>query len=519
MFWADEIADRILARRPGKDLYRVHDYKTPSGRIHVGSLRGVVIHHIVAQAVKAHGVNVEYVYGFDDYDAMDGFPVYLPESFRQYMGQPLSEIPSPEEGYASYADYFAQEFMNAYHSLGIVPTLVRTSEMYKSGQFNETIRISLDNAAEIRHIYKEVSGAERRDDWYALNTVCEQCGKIGTTRVFAWDGEQVSYKCEPTMVKWAQGCGYEGKRSPFDGGAKMPWKVEWAAKWSIFENDFETAGKDHMTKNGSFDVAQQIVRRVFHKEEPLGREFPYEFLLVGGKKMSSSKGLGVSARDMVNLLPAHLVNYLIGKGKPNRQIDFEPGGNTVPLLYDDYDKALAAYHADPDSDEAKLISYIRTEDQVIPHYTMRFSKVAFLSQMPNVDIWQVAAEEKGSELSPEDKLELTERITYAKKWLNEFAPDEMRFELQQTMPTIELNDLQKTFLQQVLEAVEASHGDGPALHEKIHAIKTELEISPKEAFGAIYQLFLAKTSGPQAGWFLAALDKDFVVNRLREATV
>jgi lysyl-tRNA synthetase class I len=29
--------------------------------------------------------------------------------------------------------------------------------------------------------------------------------------------------------------------------------------------------------------------------------------------------------------------------------------------------------------------------------------------------------------------------------------------------------------------------------------------------------FLGKASGPQAGWFLAALDRDFVVARLREA--
>jgi lysyl-tRNA synthetase class 1 len=48
-------------------------------------------------------------------------------------------------------------------------------------------------------------------------------------------------------------------------------------------------------------------------------------------------------------------------------------------------------------------------------------------------------------------------------------------------------------------------------------MKTQLGIASAAAFGAIYLAFLGKASGPQAGWFLAALDRDFVVGRLREA--
>ena len=55
------------------------------------------------------------------------------------------------------------------------------------------------------------------------------------------------------------------------------------------------------------------------------------------------------------------------------------------------------------------------------------------------------------------------------------------------------------------------------LHEQIHALKNQLGLPPKQAFSAIYLTFLGKPSGPQAGWFLAALDRDFVVSRLQEA--
>lgn len=516
MFWADDIAQLVTTRRPNKSVYRVHDYKTPSGRVHVGALCGVVIHDAISKALEARGEKTEYTYGFDDFDPMDGFPTYLPEEFRQYMGQPLSRIPSPEPGYDSFARYYADEFTRVFNKLGIKPKIIWMSEFYTSGQFNDAIRTVLDKAEIVRRIYKE-SNAEKPADWYALNVVCPQCHKIGTTRVFDWDGELVSFKCEPTMVEWAAGCGHEGKISPFDGNAKMTWKVEWAAKWSLFNEDVETAGKDHMTKNGSFDMAAIVCRQVFETEPPLGREFPYEWLLLGGKKMSSSKGVGQSAKEIADTLPPHLLIFFLVKGKPNRQREFSTEGNAIPLLYDDYDKAIAAYRADPVSDLAKAITYSKTADQVLPHYTMRFTKVAFLSQIPNVDIWQVAAQEKGDVLAPEDVAELEERLTYAKQWLRDYAPEEVKFTLQETMPSIELSEAQKAFLASIRLYMESNSFDGKALHEWIHEKKKEMDIPASEAFGAIYQIFLAKDSGPQAGWFLAALDRDLVLKRLEEA--
>ncbi|GAH15272.1 unnamed protein product, partial [marine sediment metagenome] len=35
-------------------------------------------------------------------------------------------------------------------------------------------------------------------------------------------------------------------------------------------------------------------------------------------------------------------------------------------------------------------------------------------------------------------------------------------------------------------------------------------------FSAIYIIFIGKDSGPQAGWFLTSLDRNFVIKRLKE---
>lgn len=84
-------------------------------------------------------------------------------------------------------------------------------DIYRSGKFNEAIDIILRNAATVRRVYKEVSNSDRSENWFPFQTVCEKCGRIGTTEVFAYDGKEVSYRCRPDMVKWARGCGHEGK--------------------------------------------------------------------------------------------------------------------------------------------------------------------------------------------------------------------------------------------------------------------------------------------------------------------
>ena len=57
MFWADELA----ARLSGPQV--LNDSKTPSGTVHVGSLRGPVINDVLVRAIRAAGMEATYLYG------------------------------------------------------------------------------------------------------------------------------------------------------------------------------------------------------------------------------------------------------------------------------------------------------------------------------------------------------------------------------------------------------------------------------------------------------------------------
>jgi len=501
MFWADRIASEIEEKfgKPKEPLV-IRDEKTPSGRVHIGSMRGVAIHGALSEILSERGVKNSFFYEFNDIDPMDGFPEYLPESFRAYMGMPLMRIPSPDGKAKNFAEYFANEFKEVIIAAGFKPEFYNVSELYLSGKMDESIRVALTHAAEIRRIYKEVSGSIKPDDWYPLSVICENCGKVGTTKVFAFDGEKVSYRCEERMVKWAEGCGHEGSISPFGGNAKFPFKVEWPAKWKVMEVKVEGAGKDHSTKGGARDVAAHIAKEVFNYEPPF--DAPYEFLLVGGRKMSSSKGRGSSAAEIAALVPAKILRLaLLGKDI-NQQFNFDPEGDTIPVLYDLYDKLAEGYKTTKDDDYARLFELIHPETVPELGQLPRFSQVAFVVQMPHMNLDQ--------EFPHADKAELNERAKYAKRWLSEYAPEKYVFKLQEALPDSarQIDDEQKRALATLADFIEREHPDAEALHAKLHELKV---------FKTIYLAFLGKESGPKAGWFLSSLDKAFVLKRLREA--
>lgn len=523
MFWVDEFAEEIIKANPGKKEMVVRDEKTLSGRVHVGSLRGVVLHGIVAQALREKGINAHFVYEFNDVDPMDGLPVYLDKAeYEQHMGKPLRNVPSPDPSAAkNYAEYFGIEFKEVIDALGLETEYTRATKKYDDGEYDQWIVKAMENEAEIRKIYKEVSGSVKPDDWHPLQVVCENCGKIGTTKVTGWDGQLATYVCEPDMVKWAKGCGFKGKISPFKGKGKLPWKVEWPLKWTVYNVDVEGAGKDHGAAGGSYDIGIRIAKEVFKTHVPFN--IPYEFFLFGGAKMSSSKGQGATAYEVAQTLPPELVRFLMIRSRPNQPIEFDPNDETIPRLFDRYDECADHYFGKParaeevNKDFARAFHFSQIQKNVAETFRPRFSRLVFMVQMPHLDIEAEVAKLKGSALTEEDKKELTKRLHYVRLWLNEYAPDSAKFTVQESTPepAKNLSKEQKEFLMQIVGELQKEQ-TGEELHAQIHALRKAGTLDARTAFGAIYLALIGKDSGPQAGWFLEALDKTFVINRFKE---
>jgi lysyl-tRNA synthetase class 1 len=527
MFWADELAASVSGPQV------VNDSKTPSGTVHVGALRGPVILDVIARALRARGLPTELRYGVDDLDPMDAQALLTPDAVERFMGVPLANVPDPaDDGHASYARHFAQRFIDTFDRLGIRPDVTYwMSDLYRAGAMDRWIRVALDRAAVVRDIYARVANVNHPAEWHPLQVICESCGRIGTTIVTGWDAERglVRYACRTDLVRWATGCGHSGEISPFGGRAKLPFNVDWAAKWSAFGVTIEPNGKDLGTRGGARDRSEAIAREVFDREPPLN--LVYEFLNVGGRKMSTSKGTGAAATEIAEVVPPEQLRLLFLRPRPNQAIAFDPEGtDAIPRLFDESDRLAAATagrevrgELPPDAARlfaASLVDPVADPPVVAGRYRMPFAHLALLVQVPGVDVTERAAVEKGSALEPEEAQLLAERVVAARAWLATYAPDRSRVVVQDDLPAAaaDLSAADRSFLAGLAERLDAaSTWSGEAIQDAVFEAARTSELAPGTAFAALYRAFLGQPSGPRAGWLLASLDPAFVRDRLRAA--
>ena len=353
------------------------------------------------------------------------------------MGAPLSRVPAPEgSSAANYARHFVGEiFFRTFEPLGIKPEFYWVSELYAAGRMDHYVKLALDRADRVRDIYWRVSHVERSSDWLPIQVICENCGKIGTTYATDWDGSTVAYKCKPDMVAWAKGCGHEGRVSPLGGRAKLPWNLEWAAKWGLLGVTIEGCGKDLATAGGSRDRSDAISREVFEVEPP--RNVTYEFLNVGGKKMSTSKGQGVAAHTIAEVLPPEQLRFLFLRPRPSQVIDFDPEGDTIPRLFDEFDRIAAAtagreVKGELPADHERLFAYSllgarrRTWPRPPPRSGPPSRTSPCCSRSPASTSRERMEAEKGAPLTELETAILAERTASARAWLESYAPERAR---------------------------------------------------------------------------------------------
>lgn len=528
MFWADELAASVSGPQV------VNDSKTPSGTIHVGSLRGPVIGDVIVRALRARGLETTLIYGVDDLDPMDAQALLTPDAVDRWMGAPLAQVPDPvDDGHASYARHFAGIFIETFAGLGIHPDRYYwMSELYAAGEMDRYLRAALDRAAAVVDIYRRVSNVARPAGWLPVHVICPSCGKVGTTLARDWDGETVAVACRPDLVEWATGCGFAGRVSPFGGAAKLPWNVEWAAQWSHFGVTIEPCGKDLATAGGSRDRSDAIAREVFDREPPLN--VPYEFLNIGGRKMSSSKGRGAAAHQVAEVVPPEQLRFLFVRPRPNHAMDWDPQGtDAVPRLFDEFDRVAAASAGLPVKGElppepdrvfaAALLDPAADPRREGARYRPPFAHLAMLTQVPGVDVPARLAAEKGEPLDPVELEILAQREAAARAWLESYAPERARLSVQRDeLPDAAraLDPAQRAVMAGLADAAEAlppGGWNGEALQGAIFDTARAAELPAGRAFAAIYAAFLGQPNGPRAGWLLASLEPAFVVGRLRAA--
>ncbi len=518
MHWADKIAKEIISSGKYKP-YWVDDMKTPSGFAHVGSVLGPMIHSCIYRALKDSNKKAVITYFFNDFDPADEFPSILQKTLEGHQGKALKMVPSPDSKFKNLADYLSDDLEKSLNYLGFEAKYLSSWELYHQGKFDEVIKIALNNAEKIQDIYQKVSGSKKKEKgWLPFQVICEKCQKLGTTRVYDWDGKVVSYKCEPNLVTWAKGCGHEGKISPFGGNGKLPWKVDWAAHWKVIGVTIEGAGKDHASAGGSYDIAMTICKEVFDYPRPF--KLPYEFILISGKKMSSSKGLGLKAHDLADILPAPVARFLFVSSDIKSQSNFNPFETmAIPDLFDEYDRSWKSYIEKSDEDLARTfeLSQIGKVPEKKEIFLPRFRDIANYLQQPNINLEKRFTEIKGKPLEKDELEILNERIKYAKIWLEKYAPKDLKYEI--SVPSkITMTyaiEISKDFLKELIKIVDESKSPED-LEKTFYSLIQKENLVAKEVFPQLYTILIDKTYGPRLAWLIWE-NKEKALARLKEA--
>ncbi|HMK54752.1 MAG TPA: lysine--tRNA ligase [Methanobacteriaceae archaeon] len=493
-----------------------------SGSIHIGNSCDVFIANAVGKSLKKLGEKSKTIWIADDHDPLRKVPYPLPESYEKYLGLPYSQIPCPEGCCGNFVEHFQKPFLATLPAFGIDLETYSGFKMYQDGAYNDYIKKSLERAPKIREIFNQYREHPLAEDWLPYNPICSECGRVNTTQAHDFQGTNIHYRCQ---------CGHQGEMDINSGEGKLTWRVEWAARWKIFGVTCEPFGKDHAASGGSYDVSKRISDEIFNYRAPY--PVPYEWITLKGAAMSKSKGVFFTPGQWLEIGSPETLNYFLFRSKPLKHKDFNP---EMPFLdfIDQYDRVERIYYgkeeAASDKEEEKLkkiyeVSQVNIRDEIPFQPSYRFLTVAYQINQGQKMVYdilkrnsQLPEEMEGlsyDEIGDNIKTQFQERLNQVKSWLELYAPQFVKFHVQEKIPSVELNPSQDKFLQEVADALELRDYTSEELHDEMYLILKEHGLKPPKAFQAIYRVVIGQKQGPRAASFLLSLDKDFLIKRLR----
>ena len=476
--WAEKSAERL-----GEGPHVVVTGISPSGNIHAGNLREVLVAEAVANALKARGEETRFIFHADTIDPLRKISPGIPESFEEYIGHSLAYVPDPEgDCHASYAEHFLAPFEEALQEMDMDIEVLRSHELYEAGVYTSVTREALEHTDELRGILQEVSGREMPEHWSPY-LPRRTGGKLTGARVLEHVPDEHS-------VVYADEDGFEEAADYSKGEGKLGWRVELAARWKALGVTFEPFGKDHTSSGGSTETADKMSREVFHYPVP-GR-YEYEWISIKGKgAMSSSKGIVLLPKDLLKIMPPDALRRMMLGRDPARALDLDLEGG-FPQFMDEYRAS--------------------TERPPVP-----FNHLLTVAQTTGKDTVAAAGmlQRGGYEGAANDE-KLADDLGYARNWAEEWAPESMRLRLlepeEAEAAAADLDDEQRGYLAEVAGKL-APELDGEAVQDLLYSTAVERGLKPKKAFAALYTVLLGKKSGPKAGPFIAGLPSEVVRER------
>ena len=462
----------------------------PSGLPHIGTFGEVARTSMVVNALnQLTDVPKEIITFSDDMDGLRKVPENIPnkEKLEKNLHKPLTNIPDPFEKFKSFGEHNNEMLKKFLDKFNFKYLFKSSTELYKSGNFNSTLKLILKNYQGIMDIIIPTLGKERQKTYSPFLPICPDTGIVLEIPILEID--------EKNFKIVFDNHGKKLEKSILDGNCKLQWKVDWAMRWYALDVDFEMYGKDLIE---SAILSTKIIR-LLGKPNPSG--FAYElFLDEKGEKISKSKGNGITIDEWLEYAsPESLSLFMYQNPKRAKKLYRE----IVPKAVDEY---LNFIEKGKNQNELEKLmnpvwhvhnGKIPTENQI-----MSFSMLLNLVETSNAEskelLWKFVKKYK-KDISEKDHPIFDDLIEYAIKYFN----DVIKLKKIYKKP----NEKEKIALEALIKALDKCDDSMQPedIQTNIYTVGKEngYKENLRDWFKLIYEVVFGDENGPRMGFFIS----------------
>ena len=471
----------------------------PSGLPHIGTFGEVARTTMIVNALD-HLTDIpkEIITFSDDMDGLRKVPENVPnqEKLKNNLHKPLTDVPDPFEKFSSFGEHNNNMLKQFLDNFKFKYSFKSSTELYKSGYFNDTLKLVLENYEKIMEIILPTLGKERQKTYSPFLPICPETGKVLEIPVLEIDSKSSKIIFDNNGSKL--------EKSILDGNCKLQWKVDWAMRWYALDVDFEMYGKDLIE---SAILSTKIIKTL-GKSNPSG--FAYElFLDEKGEKISKSKGNGVTIDEWLNYAsPQSLSLYMYQNPKRAKKLYRE----VVPKAVDEYLDFIEK--GKTQNDLQKLMNpvwHVHNGSMPEENTIMTFSMLLNLVETSNADskqlLWKFVKKYK-SEINENDHPIFDNLIEYAIKYFNDVIKTKKIYKTP--------NEKEKVALKALIKSLDNCNDKmAPEdIQTNIFTVGKEngYKENLREWFKLIYEVVFGDENGPRMGFFISF----FGVNETKE---
>ena len=492
--WPFEEARALLKRTE----HKAHDkgyvlFETgygPSGLPHIGTFGEVARTTMIRRAFEViSDIPTRLICFSDDVDGMRKVPENVPQQdmLRQHMQKPLTSVPDPYGEFNSFGDHNNAMLRRFLDTFGFEYEFYSATEFYKSGRFDDTLRLCAERYDAIMAIMLASLREERQQTYSCFLPIHPETGRVlyvPMKEVNAKDG----------TITFDDEAGREWTLPVTGGNVKLQWKPDFGARWAALGVDFEMYGKDHSTNTPIYDgICNALGGRA-------PNHMTYElFLDFEGQKISKSKGNGLTIDEWLTYAATESLSYFMyQKPKAAKRLWWD----VIPKAVDEYHQQLKAYPTqDIDAQVNNPVWHIHSghvpESKMVVSFAMLLNLASVAGAKDAAGLWGFI-KKYAPDASPETHPDLDAAAGYALRYFNDKIAPNRTYRL----PT----DPERAAILDLRNRLAAWDGatDEESLQTACYAVGKDHAFDPlRDWFKALYEVLMGASEGPRFGGFIA----------------